>query len=337
MTDRAPVLRVENLSVAIRGEERTTRIVEDVSFEVSADEVLCVVGESGSGKSVTMLSVMRLLDESATEYSGRVVFGDEDLLGLSRREMRRVRGAGIAMIFQDPMSALSPVHTIGWQVAEQIMAHRDVRAREARSQVLDLLREVGIPDPEQRIDAYPHQLSGGMRQRVMIALALSCRPRLLIADEPTTALDVTVQAQILALISDLKESTGMSIVLVTHDMGVVAELADRVQIMYAGRVVEEGSAHDVFEAARHPYTWGLLDSVPRMDRPRPHRLPSIPGAPASAGQVGEGCVFAARCPHRYEACTERPALREVAGEPGHRAACHLTGTRPDPTQTPGST
>jgi peptide/nickel transport system ATP-binding protein len=328
MPDQPPILRVENLTVRIRGEGPPTRIVEDVSFVVAPDEVLCVVGESGSGKSVTMLSVMRLLDARLAEYEGRVLFGGEDLLSLSPREMRGVRGAGIAMIFQDPMTALSPVHTVGWQIAEQIAAHQTVSSREARSLVLDLLGQVGISDPERRIDAYPHQLSGGMRQRVMIALALSCRPRLLIADEPTTALDVTIQAQILALITALKESTGMAIVLVTHDMGVVAELADRVQIMYAGRVVEEGTARDVFEVPRHPYTWGLLDSVPRMDRPRPRRLPSIAGAPAAAGQVGDGCVFADRCPHRFDKCDERPTLRDVPGDPGHRAACHLTADRP---------
>lgn len=322
--DGQPVLAVENLIVRMRSEDDTVTIVDDVSFVASADEVLCVVGESGSGKTVTMLSIMRLLDERVAEYSGRVRFSDLDLLELRRAEMRGVRGVGIAMIFQDPMTALSPVHTIGWQISEQIRAHGRVSAKVARQQVLELLGRVGISDPERRIDAYPHELSGGVRQRVMIALALSCRPKLLIADEPTTALDVTIQAQILSLILELKQQTGMSLILVTHDLGVVAELADRVQVMYAGRIVEEGTVADVFTQPAHPYTWGLLASIPRIDRPRPHRLPSIPGAPKAAGQPGSGCPFAARCPHRMTQCDQRPELAEVPGDTGHRAACHLT-------------
>ena len=322
MTD-TPLLDVQGLRVDIRTDDGVLRVVDDVSFSLATNEVLCVVGESGSGKSVTMLSVMRLMDERFTEFSGRVAFDDVDLLTLSRKAMRRVRGAGIAMIFQDPMTALNPVYPIGWQIGEQIQAHTDLGAREVRARSLELLRTVGISDPERRIDAYPHELSGGMRQRVMIALALSCGPRILIADEPTTALDVTIQAQILALIADLKDSTGMSIVLVTHDMGVVAELADRVQVMYGGRIVEEGTATDIFDDPQHPYTWGLLASIPRLDLPKPRRLPSIPGSPASAGRPSQACVFVARCPYRFDACDVQPALLPV-GETRHRAACHLT-------------
>jgi peptide/nickel transport system ATP-binding protein len=327
-----PLLEVRDLRVSIRTEQETLTIVNDVSLELRSNEVLCIVGESGSGKSVTMLSVMRLLDERVASYQGSVQFEGSELLTMSAREMRGVRGSGIAMIFQDPMTALNPVYRIGWQIAEQIRAHGDVSRAQAREQTLRLLTDVGISDPHRRIDDFPHQLSGGMRQRVMIALALSCKPRILIADEPTTALDVTVQSQILQLIADLKDETGMAVVLVTHDMGVVADLADRVQVMYGGRIVEEGPAEEIFNDARHPYTQGLLASIPRLDQPRPRRLPSIAGVPASAGRLAPGCVFAARCPHRFEPCAEQPELRVVATSPGHQVACHLT----NPPSTPQS-
>jgi peptide/nickel transport system ATP-binding protein len=318
-----PLLDVADLRVDIRTDDGVRRVVNDVSFTLNANEVLCVVGESGSGKSVTMLSIMRLMDERSTAYGGRVTFAHTDLLSVPVKEMQRVRGAEIAMIFQDPMTALNPVYPIGWQIAEQIGAHTDTTGQEVRAQALQLLKTVGISDPERRIDAYPHQLSGGMRQRVMIALALSCRPRILIADEPTTALDVTIQAQILALIAELKDETGMSIILVTHDMGVVAELADRVQVMYGGRIVEEGSTAEIFDDPQHPYTWGLLASIPRLDLPKPRRLPSIPGSPANAGDEGAACVFVARCPFRFDACADQPPLVSV-GPTRHRAACHLS-------------
>jgi peptide/nickel transport system ATP-binding protein len=322
-----PLLEVRNLRVSIRTESETLTIVDDVSLELRSNEVLCVVGESGSGKSVTMLSVMRLLDERAASYEGSVRFEGDELLTMSAHDMRGVRGSGIAMIFQDPMTALNPVYRIGWQIAEQIRAHSDVSRGQAREQTLRLLTQVGISDPHRRIDDYPHELSGGMRQRVMIALALSCRPRILIADEPTTALDVTVQSQILQLIADLKEETGMAVVLVTHDMGVVADVADRVQVMYGGRIVEQGPADEIFNHPQHPYTQGLLASIPRLDQPRPRRLPSIAGVPASAGRVAAGCVFAARCPHRFEPCGEQPGLRVVDDSPGHQVACHLLSDR----------
>ncbi len=316
-----PVLDIQQLSVNIRTEQRLLKVVDDVSISLGPDEVMCIVGESGSGKSVTMLSVMRLMDDRVVDYEGSVLFEDRDLLTLSQRQMQSIRGSRIAMIFQDPMTALNPVYRIGWQLAEQIRAHSDLSDKAARRRALALLREVGIADPEQRIDSYPHELSGGMRQRVMVALALSCQPRILIADEPTTALDVTIQAQILRLIAKLKTETAMSVILVTHDMGVVAELADRVQVMYGGRVVEAGTVFDIFERPLHPYTVGLRASIPRLFEPRPSRLPSIAGAPASAGQIAPGCVFAGRCPHRFEPCGVQPALRTVSD--GHRVACHL--------------
>ena len=345
------VLRVSDLGVRIAGESGDATILHSVSFDLGRDEILCVVGESGSGKSVTMLSVMRLMDERITTYTGRIEFEEKNLLDLSPREMRAVRGARIAMIFQDPMTALNPVYPIGWQLVEQLRAHTELSRTAARSRAVELLRAAGLADPERRIDDFPHQLSGGMRQRVMIALALSCRPRILIADEPTTALDVTVQAQILELIAELKAETGMSVLLVTHDMGVVAELADRVQVMYGGRVVEEGAVGDIFNRAEHPYTWGLLGSIPRLDQPRPHRLPSIPGVPANAADVGEGCVFRDRCPHRFAPCDRQPPLESASGAAGpnsgaggspHRVACHLppaerAARRPTPVPTPTPT
>jgi peptide/nickel transport system ATP-binding protein len=322
-----PVLEIEHLSVKIHTEGRLLKVVDDVSISLGPDEVMCIVGESGSGKSVTMLSVMRLMDDRIVDYEGSVLFEGRNLLALSQREMQSIRGSRISMIFQDPMTALNPVYRVGWQLAEQMQAHSDLSDRDARQRASELLREVGISDPEERIDSFPHQLSGGMRQRVMVALALSCEPRILIADEPTTALDVTIQAQILRLIAKLKTETAMSVILVTHDMGVVAELADRVQVMYGGRVVEEGSVFDIFERPLHPYTIGLRASIPRLLEPRPRRLPSIAGAPAAAGQIAPGCVFAARCPHRFEPCGVQPALSNVA--PGHQVACYLHTASPE--------
>ncbi|MET3807912.1 peptide/nickel transport system ATP-binding protein [Nakamurella sp. UYEF19] len=322
------LLDVQDLRVHIRTERGTVTVVQGVALTVQANEVLCIVGESGSGKSVTMLSVMRLLDEKAVTYEGSIKFQGRELLDLPARQMRAVRGAGIAMIFQDPMTALNPVYRVGWQIAEQLRAHRNLSRRQARTETLRLLTAVGIGDPGRRIDNYPHELSGGLRQRVMIALALSCRPKILIADEPTTALDVTVQSQILQLIFDLRADTGMAVVLVTHDMGVVAEIADRVQVMYGGNVVEHGTTTDIFNDPHHPYTAGLLASIPRLDQPRPARLPSIAGTPASAGNIAPGCVFAARCPHRFDACSTQPELRTV-GDAGHQVACHLDLTVAD--------
>src|SRR4051812_47483242 len=269
-----------------------------------------------------MLSAMRLLPERSARLEGEVRYGGRDLMRLSQREMRRVRGSEIAMIFQDPMTSLNPVYPVGWQIGEQVRAHGDVSAAAARDRAIELLRAVGIPDAERRADDYPHHLSGGMRQRVMIAMALSCRPRVLIADEPTTALDVTIQAQILTLIRDLRAETGSSVVLITHDMGVVAEIADRVQVMYAGRIVEQGPTRAIFRDPMHPYTWGLLGSIARLDRPRPARLTAIAGQPASASDAPAGCVFKARCPHRFDACDVAPELAPRRGG-SHLDACHL--------------
>jgi peptide/nickel transport system ATP-binding protein len=317
-----PLLDVRDLRVTFRTDGGDVRAVDGVSFALGADEVLGIVGESGSGKSVTMMSVMRLVPERNTLFEGEVHYGGRDLMALSQRAMREVRGSEIAMIFQDPMTSLNPVYRVGWQIAEQVREHEGLSAAAARDRAVELLRAVGIADAERRVDDFPHHFSGGMRQRVMIAMALSCRPRVLIADEPTTALDVTIQAQILDLIRTLRRETGSSVVLITHDMGVVAELADRVQVMYGGRVVEQGPTRAIFHDPLHPYTWGLLASIARLDRPRPRRLTAIGGAPQSASETPTGCVFADRCPHRFDRCSEPPPLVAKRG-PGHLDACHL--------------
>jgi peptide/nickel transport system ATP-binding protein len=317
-----PLLDVRDLRVTFRTDGGDVTAVDGVSFALGADEVLGIVGESGSGKSVTMMSVMRLVPERNTRFEGEVHYGGRDLMQLSQRAMRQVRGSEIAMIFQDPMTSLNPVYRVGWQIAEQVREHEGLSAAAARDRAVELLRAVGIPDPDQRVDDFPHHFSGGMRQRVMIAMALSCRPRVLIADEPTTALDVTIQAQILDLIRTLRRETGSSVVLITHDMGVVAELADRVQVMYGGRVVEQGPTRAIFHDPLHPYTWGLLNSIARLDRPRPRRLTAIGGAPQSASETPTGCVFADRCPYRFERCSEPPPLEAKRG-PDHLDACHL--------------
>jgi oligopeptide/dipeptide ABC transporter ATP-binding protein len=318
-----PLLEVRDLKVSFRTEDGLVRAVDGVSFTLAKGEVLGIVGESGSGKSVTMMSVMRLIIDPNAIFEGQVIYKGRDLMTLPHDQMRRVRGAEIAMIFQDPMTSLNPVYQVGWQIAEQIRAHERLSSREARARAVELLGAVGIPNPRTRVDDYPHQFSGGMRQRVMIAMALSCNPDLLIADEPTTALDVTIQAQILELIRRLKVDFDSAVVLITHDMGVVADVADRVAVMYAGRVVEEGSKRGVFYDAQHPYTWGLLGSIPRLDRPKPKRLTAIPGLPPSLIRLPPGCAFAPRCAHRFDRChVEAPALTDKVGE-GHRDRCHL--------------
>ncbi|WP_327086561.1 ABC transporter ATP-binding protein [Nonomuraea sp. NBC_01738] len=291
--------------------------VDGLSFSVRQGEVLGIVGESGSGKSVSMMGLLGLIRTPGAEISGKVSFRGQDLLSLKPKEMRAIRGKEIAMIFQDPMTALTPVYTVGWQIAEQIRAHADVSKKEARKRAIDLLEEVGIPAPAKRVDNYPHEFSGGMRQRAVIAMALSCNPALLIADEPTTALDVTTQAQILDLMRRLREDHGSAIVMITHDMGVVSELADQVLVMYGGRSVEHGPRKDVFRRPRHPYTWGLLDSVPRVGGARLRRLPTIPGTPGAS--TGGGCTFADRCAHRHAACAALPPLEGQE----HRDACWL--------------
>lgn len=282
-----PLLDVRDLRVSFRTRQGLVTAVDSLSFSVAPGEVLGVVGESGSGKSVSMLAVLRLLTNPNVSVSGEVLFRGRDLLTLPEKEMRAVRGREIAMVFQDPMTALTPVYTVGWQIAEAIRAHEQVSRKEAHARAVRLLSDVGIPDAASRVNAYPHEFSGGMRQRAVIAMALSCSPSLLIADEPTTALDVTVQAQILDLMRDLNAG-GSAMVLITHDMGVVSQIADRVLVLYGGRAAEEGPRRAVFHGPRHPYTWGLLDSVPRVGGPRLRRLPTIAGVPVAPGGVPRG-------------------------------------------------
>jgi len=307
--------------VSFRTERGLLRAVGGISFRVDTHEIVGVVGESGSGKTVSLMSVMGLVNDPNAMIEGSILYKGRELVGLSQRQLRAVRGSEIAMIFQDPMTALTPVYTIGWQIEEQLRAHRQISRAAARRRAVELLAEVGIPNPGITVDRFPHELSGGMRQRAFIAMALSCNPSLLIADEPTTALDVTVQAQILELIKKLRRDFGSSILLITHDLGVVAEIADRVMVMYAGRIVERGSKRDIFARPWHPYTWGLHDSIPPMEGAKPRRLPSIPGSPPSLLDLPPGCAFAPRCRFRFAKCTERPLLE---GEGEHEAACHLS-------------
>ena len=317
------LLEVRDLRVSFRTEDGIVQAVDGVSFTLHRGEVLGIVGESGSGKSVTMMTVMRLINDPNAVFEGEVLYKGRDLMKVSQAEMRDVRGAEIAMIFQDPMTSLNPVYTVGWQIVEQLQAHEGISRRPAQSRSIELLRAVGIPNAETRINDYPHQFSGGMRQRVMIAMGLSCNPDLLIADEPTTALDVTIQAQILELIKRLRREFDSAVVLITHDMGVIADVADRVNVMYAGRVVEHGQKSQVFYDPQHPYTWGLLGSIPRLDRPRSRRLPTIAGQPPSMLSLPDGCRFRPRCAQAFDRCTqEDPALAERGA--GHLDACLLT-------------
>ncbi len=317
----SPLLEVRSLDVSFRTENGLVHAVDGLSLSLALGEVICIVGESGSGKTVSMLAVMRLIRDRNAVIKGEVLYRGRDLLKLSPSEMREVRGGEIAMIFQDPMTALTPVYRVGWQIAEQLRAHEELTRKQARRRTVELLAEVGISSPERRIDDYPHQFSGGMRQRVMIAMALSCNPSLLIADEPTTALDVTIQAQILELMKRLQRDYGSSILLITHDMGVVSEIAERVVVMYAGSVVEEGPKAAIFHDPQHPYTWGLLGSIPRVGR-RVQRLAAIPGLPPSLLAPPAGCRFGPRCVHRFDRCSIRPELLERVA-PGRADACHL--------------
>ena len=315
-----PVLSVSDLRVTFATRQGPLRAVDGLSFDVGQKEVLGIVGESGSGKSVAMYSVLGLVRDSNVTITGSVKFEGREILGLSDKELQSVRGGDVGMIFQDPMTAMTPVYTVGWQIIEQIRAHTDMTKQQARIRAIELLGEVGIPDPKSRVDHYPHEFSGGMRQRAVIAMALSCNPKLLIADEPTTALDVTTQAQILDLMGKLQESYGSSIVIITHDMGVIAEMANRVVVMYAGRPAEIGPELDVVRFPRHPYTWGLLGAVPRVDI-RSRRLVTIPGTSVSPLDVPQGCAFAPRCEYRMAICSERPTLH---GADGHLDACWLS-------------
>jgi oligopeptide/dipeptide ABC transporter ATP-binding protein len=319
----SPLLEIRDLKVSFRTDDGVVRAVDGVSATLNEGETLGIVGESGSGKSVTMMSVMRLITDPNAQFEGEVFYKGTDLMSLPQDRIRAIRGAGIAMIFQDPMTSLNPVYKVGWQIEEQIREHEKVSRQAARDRAIELLAAVGIPNARERIDAYPHEFSGGMRQRVMIAMAVSCNPDVLIADEPTTALDVTIQAQILNLIKKLKQDFGTAVVLITHDMGVVADMADRIVVMYAGRIVEQGTQRDLFYDPQHPYTWGLLGSIARLDRPRPRRLAAIPGLPPSLLRLPAGCAFAERCGHRFEKCSQRPELLDRIGN-GHLDACHLS-------------
>ena len=315
-----PLLEVDELRTEFSNEDGIVRAVNGVTFSLREAETLGLVGESGCGKSVTALSIMRLLPRLGRVAGGSVRFESRNLLALSEPEMRQIRGNRIGMIFQEPMTSLNPVHTIGEQVAEAARIHQNLGRPAARARAEDMLRLVRIPDPSRRLRDYPHQFSGGMRQRAMIAMALVCSPRLLIADEPTTALDVTIQAQILRLILELKERIGAGVLMITHDLGVVAETCQRVIVMYAGRVVEEAPVQTLFDSAAHPYTRGLMASVPRGADRRRRRLPEIPGAVASLSQPMIGCAFAPRCPMAIDDCrAATPELRRIAV--GHRVAC----------------
>jgi oligopeptide/dipeptide ABC transporter ATP-binding protein len=323
MADKA-LLDVDDLHVSFQTEEGLVRAVDGVSFELRKGEVLAIVGESGSGKSVTAMSLMGLTRGPNARIEGQASLNGIDLVAASEDELRKVRAAELSMIFQDPMTSLNPVYRVGDQIAEQILAHEDISKGEANQRAVELLEAVGIPDAPERVRAYPHEFSGGMRQRAMIAMAVSLSPDILIADEPTTALDVTIQAQILRLLERLNRDRGLAVILITHDLGVVAEFADRVLVMYAGRIVETGTLDQIFYDPQHPYTWGLLGSVIRLDRPRSQRLAQIKGQPPSLVSPPEGCHFRPRCPHAFSRCTEVPPLEVRAGEGTHADRCWLS-------------
>lgn len=316
------LLEVRDLKTYFFTDNRVTKAVDGVSFDVHKGETVAIVGESGSGKSVTSLSIMRLIPQPPGKIvEGSVIFDGKDLLSLSERQMTRVRGNDMAMIFQEPMTSLNPVFTIGNQIAEAVTRHHGLKKSEAYARAVQLLKLVGFARAEETVNEYPHQLSGGMRQRAMIAMSMSCDPKLLIADEPTTALDVTIQAQILDLMIDVKNKFNSSILLITHDLGVVAEVADRVMVMYGGQVVEEATVEKLFESPKHPYTLGLLGSIPKIDEDR-ERLEQIPGTVPPAYDFPKGCRFAPRCSKAMPYCTEAPPqLIEV--EPGHKVRCYL--------------
>jgi oligopeptide/dipeptide ABC transporter ATP-binding protein len=322
--DNNPILQVQNLTTAFDTEAGRIRAIDDVSFDLKKEQVLGIVGESGCGKSVTALSIMRLLPKPVGVIeSGRILFKGEDIVGLEADKMHEIRGKRISMIFQEPMTSLNPVHRIGKQLAEVFHLHFSQMAdAEIRQESIEILRKVGIPEPEQRMEEYPHGISGGMRQRVMIALALACKPEILIADEPTTALDVTIQAQILDLMKKLQRETGMAIIFITHDMGVIAETCQDVVVMYAGKVAESAATIELFKNPRHPYTQGLLASIPKLATPRKTKLNIIEGIVPSLYELPTGCRFRTRCPHVMDICAlESPPLIEVAES--HFASCYL--------------
>jgi peptide/nickel transport system ATP-binding protein len=325
-----PLLRVDRLGIEFDTDEGVVRAVDELSFTVAAGETLGLVGESGCGKSVTALAIMRLLPQPMGNIaSGSIQFQGEDLARLPVARMEKIRGARIGMVFQEPMTALNPVKTIGKQLIESLLLHTDLKVDQAIRRAIEMLDHVGIPSPDIRIGEYPHQLSGGMRQRVVIAMALICRPALLIADEPTTALDVTIQAQILELIKALQQEMGMAVILITHDLGVIAETSDNVAVMYAGRMAESGTVYDIFDDPRHPYTHGLLASIPRLDHPSKTKLTTIEGMVPGLLDLPQGCRFENRCPYRVARCaSEAPTIETVTGI--HKLSCF----NPQPQSSP---
>jgi peptide/nickel transport system ATP-binding protein len=318
-------LDVRDLQIHFPTDDGLVKSVDGLSFSLERGRTLGIVGESGSGKSVTSLGLLGLHNRKNARVSGEIWLDGQEVVGSSPDQVRRMRGRKMSMIFQDPLSSMHPFYSIGAQIIEAYRIHNDVSKQVARKHAIEMLDRVGIPQPDRRVDDYPHQFSGGMRQRAMIAMALSCDPELLIADEPTTALDVTVQAQILDLIRDLQKEFNSAVIIITHDLGVVAELSDDILVMYGGRCVEYGAVEDIFHSPEHPYTWGLLGSMPRLDRDRTERLLPIKGSPPSLINVPQGCAFSPRCTfaelNHGRSETERPELREIA--PGHRVACHL--------------
>lgn len=308
------ILDVKNLSTTFRTERGPLKAIDGINFQVYKGEILGIVGESGCGKSVTSQSVMRLYDEKYTaSYQGEVLLEGQDLMKIPYKKMQEIRGKKISMVFQDALSSLNPVFTVGNQICEPLRIHQKLSKKEAHEQAVEMLRLVGIPAPEKRINQYPHELSGGMRQRVMIAIALACKPQLLIADEPTTALDVTIQAQIMDLIVQLNKQLDMGVMLITHDLGVVAETCTRVVVMYLGQIVEEGTVADIFDHPKHPYTWGLIQSIPRLDGDRTKPLYTIEGMVPLLSQIPNGCRFAPRCPYATERCRkEMPPLQSIS-------------------------
>jgi oligopeptide/dipeptide ABC transporter ATP-binding protein len=317
------LLEVNGLKVHFATEDGTVRAVDGVDFTLERGKVLGIVGESGSGKSVTAMSLLGLTRGTNTKFEGEINYKGRNIIDMSEQELQEVRGNEMAMIFQDPMSSLNPVYKVGAQICEAIQAHEKADKRESRRRAIELLRQVGIPNPESRVDSYPHEFSGGMRQRAMIAMGLSCNPDVLIADEPTTALDVTIQAQIIELIDKLKDDFNSAVILITHDLGVVADVADEIIVMYAGRVVERAAKRQLFYDPQMPYTWGLLGSIPRLDRPKQDKLHTISGSPPSLINLPQGCKFRPRCPHAFEKCTEEPRLENRVEEPGHLDRCWL--------------
>lgn len=318
-----PLLSVRDLEVSLRTEGGLLHAVGGVSFDLQRGETLSIVGESGCGKSVTAMTLMGLTSGPNTEFKGSVKLDGQELLGASNEVMRPIRGDRMSMVFQNPMTSLNPVHRIGNQIVEQIRAHRDVSKKEAMARAIGLLDAVGVPDAAARARAYPHEFSGGMRQRAMIAMALSLEPEILIADEPTTALDVTIQAQILELLKQLNRDFNLTVILTTHDLGVVADIADRVGVMYAGRLVETGTLDEIFYDPQHPYTWGLLGSVPRIESTRQARLAQIEGQPPSLIDPPTGCRFRDRCPHAFDKCGVEPDLVSRVADPSHLDRCWL--------------